>query len=87
MVIPRVHNIYASVAWENSPLDIFVWKLFMVKYFYLLGSLTKIFSQLPKDQALEETVLTLFHSVVHGCFQPVDVTIKDKIACHNVMKG
>ena len=32
--------------------------------------------QLPKDQALEKTVLTgLFRPVVYGCFQLVGVTI------------
>ena len=38
-----------------------------------------VFTNCPsviKDQALEETVLTLFHSVVHGCFQLVNVTIR-----------
>ena len=49
-----------------------------------------VFTNYPivtKDQALEETVLTLFHSVVHGCFQLVSVTVEDTIACHNVIKG
>ena len=40
-----------------------------------------------KDQALEETVLTLFHSVVQDYFQLVTVTIEDTIACHDVVKG
>ena len=49
-----------------------------------------VFTNYPsvtKDQALEETFLTLFHPVVQGCFQPANVTIEDKIACHNVVKG
>ena len=49
-----------------------------------------VFTNYPsvtKDQALEETVLTLFHRVIHGCFQPVSVTIEDTIACHDVIKG
>ena len=56
-----------------------------------------IFTNYPsttKDQALEETVFTLFHPpVVHGCFQLDGVTIedanyiKDAIALHNVIKG
>ena len=48
-----------------------------------------VFTNYPsvtKDQVLEETVLT-----IHGCFQPVGVTIKDTIACHltrhNVIKS
>ena len=40
-----------------------------------------------KDQALEETVLTFFHPVVHGYFQLVGVTIEGTIACHDVVKG
>ena len=32
-----------------------------------------------KDQALEETVLTLFHPVVHGCFQLVSVRIQSPV--------
>ena len=32
-----------------------------------------------KDQALEETVLTLFHPVVHGCFQLVGVRIQSPV--------
>ena len=38
-----------------------------------------IFSNYPsvaKDQALEETVLTLFYRVVHNCFQLVGITIQ-----------
>ena len=49
-----------------------------------------VFTNYPsviKDQALQETILTLFHPVVHGCSQPVDVTIQDTIAHHNVIKG
>ena len=49
-----------------------------------------IFTNYPsvtKDQELEKTVLTLFHPVVCGCFQPVIVTIEDTIARHNVVKG
>ena len=30
---------------------------------------------MERYQALEETILTLFHPVVHGCFQFADVTI------------
>ena len=47
-----------------------------------------IFTNYPsvtKDQALEETVLTLFHHVVHGCFQFVSVIIQLPIM--NVVKG
>ena len=40
-----------------------------------------------KDHALEETVLTLFHPVVHSCFQPIGVAIADIIARHDVVKG
>ena len=32
-----------------------------------------------KDQALEETILTLFYPVVHGCFQLVGITIEDTL--------
>ena len=49
-----------------------------------------VFTNYPnvtKDRTLEETVLTLFHPVVHGCFQPVSVTIEDAITCHNIVKG
>ena len=55
-----------------------------------------VFTNYPsttKDQALEETVFTLFHPMVHGCFQLNGVTIedaiyiKDAIASHNVIKG
>ena len=38
-----------------------------------------IFTSYPsvtKDQALEETVLTMFHPVVHCCFQFANVTIE-----------
>ena len=49
-----------------------------------------VFTNYPsvtKDQALDETVLTLFHPMVHSCFQPVGVTIEDTIAHHDVIKG
>ena len=51
-----------------------------------------IFTNYPsvtKDKPLEETVLTLFHPVVHGCFhlELIGVTNEDTIACHNVLKG
>ena len=52
-----------------------------------------VFTNYPsvtKDQALEETVLTLFHPVVHGCFQLAgrhQYTIEDRIAHHDVVKG
>ena len=51
-----------------------------------------IFTNYPsviKDQALEETVLTLFHPVVHGCFQPISITIEDTVAIarQDVIKG
>ena len=49
-----------------------------------------VFTDYPsvtKDQALEETDLTLFHPVVHSCFQLDGITIVDTIACHNVVKG
>ena len=49
-----------------------------------------VFTNYPsvtKEQALEETVLTLFHPVVHGCFQLVGVTIEDTITHHDVVKG
>ena len=49
-----------------------------------------VFTNYPsvtKDQALEETVLTFFHPVIRGCFQPVGVTIKDIIAHNNDVKG
>ena len=45
------------------------------------------YPSVTKDQALEETVLTLFHPMVHGYFQLVGVTIEDTIACHSVVKG
>ena len=45
------------------------------------------YPSLTKDQVLEKTVLTLFHPVVCGCFQPVIVAIEDTIARHNVIKG
>ena len=38
-----------------------------------------VFTNYPsatKDQALYETVLTLFYSIVHGCFQLAGVTIE-----------
>ena len=31
---------------------------------------------ITKDQALEETILTLFDPVIHSCFQFVNVTIE-----------
>ena len=46
-----------------------------------------VFTNYPsvtKGQALKETVLTLFHTVVHGCFQLVGVKI---VAHHDVVKG
>ena len=49
-----------------------------------------VFTNYPsvtKDQTLEETVLNFFHPVIHGCFQPIGVTIEDTIACHDVIKG
>ena len=49
-----------------------------------------IFTNYPsvtKNQALEETVLTLFHPVVHGCFQLIGITVEDTIASHDVVKG
>ena len=46
------------------------------------------YPSVTKDQVLEETVLTLFHPVVHGCFKLIGVnTIEDTIAHHNVVKG
>ena len=33
-----------TVVWENSPLDILVWKSFMVKYFRLLGIRWRFFN-------------------------------------------
>ena len=42
---------------------------------------------ITKDQALEETVLTLFHPVVHVWFQLVGVAVEDSIACYDVVKG
>ena len=41
-----------------------------------------IFTNCPsvtKDHALEEMVLTLFHPVVHGCFQLVGVKIQSPV--------
>ena len=49
-----------------------------------------VFTNYPsatKGQALEETVLTLFYPAFHGCFQLVGVSIEDKIARHDVVKG
>ena len=43
-------------------------------------------SSVTKDQALEETVLTVFHLVVHGCFQLISVIIEDTITYHDVVK-
>ena len=34
------------------------------------------YPSITKDQALEEAVLTLFHPVVHGCFQLIGVAIE-----------
>ena len=47
------------------------------------------YRSVTKEQALEETVLTLFHPVVHGCFQFVGVTINVcyRIIGHDVVKG
>ena len=48
-----------------------------------------VFTSYPsvtKEQALEETVLTLFHPVVHSGFQFDGITIEDTIARH-VIKG
>ena len=45
------------------------------------------YSSVTKDQALEETVLTLFHPEVHKCFQLVGVTIEDTIAHHDIIIG
>ena len=45
-----------------------------------------VFTNYPsvtKDQALEETVLTLFHPVIHGCFQPIGVTIGTSEDCQS----
>ena len=49
-----------------------------------------IFTNYPsvtKDQALENTVLTLFHPVVQGYFQLISVTIEDTITHHDVVKA
>ena len=49
-----------------------------------------VFTNYPsvtKDQALEQTVLTLLHPAVHGYFQLVSITIENTIVCHNVVKG
>ena len=45
------------------------------------------YPSVPKDQALEETVLTLLHPVIQGCFHPIDVTIEDRITHDDVIKG
>ena len=45
------------------------------------------YSTVTKDQALEETVLTLFYPVVHGYFQFIGITIEDTITCHYIVKG
>ena len=45
------------------------------------------YPSLPKNQALEDTVPTLFHPVVHSCFQPIGVIIENTVAPHNVVKG
>ena len=44
------------------------------------------YSSVTKDQVLEETVLTLFHLVVHGCFELISVIIEDTITYHDVVK-
>ena len=44
-----------------------------------------IYPSVTKDQALEETVLTLLHPVVHRYFQLVNVTIEDTITRHNIV--
>ena len=49
-----------------------------------------VFTNYPsvtKDQVLEETVLTLFYPVAHGCFQFVGNTVEDIIARYDVIKG
>ena len=49
-----------------------------------------VFTNYPsvtKEQALEETGLTLFHPMVYGCFQLVGVTVVDTIAHYDVVKG
>ena len=52
-----------------------------------------VFTNYPsatKDQAFEETVLTLFYPVVHGCFQldsPALLLSRDIVAHHDVVKG
>ena len=45
------------------------------------------YQSVTKDQALEETILILFHPVVKGFFQLVSVTIEDTITRHDVIKG
>ena len=45
------------------------------------------YPSVTKDQALEETVLILFHPVVQGYFQLIGATIKYTIASHDVVKG
>ena len=45
------------------------------------------YPSVTKDQALEETVFTLFHPVVNSCFQLISVAIEDTIARHDVIKG
>ena len=37
------------------------------------------YSSVTKDQALNETILTLFHPVVHGCFQLISVKIQSPV--------
>ena len=43
------------------------------------------YPSVTKDQALEETVLTLFQPVVNSCFQLISVAIEDTIARHDVV--
>ena len=52
-----------------------------------LAIFTNYSDKCNQDHALEETVLTLFHPVVHSYFQLVGVTIEDTIACHNAVEG
>ena len=46
-----------------------------------------VFTNYPSVTKNQASVLTLFHPVVHGCFQLVSVTIENAIARHNVVKG
>ena len=45
------------------------------------------YPSVTKDQALKETILTLFHPMVYRCFQLLSVAIDDTIAYHDVVKG